>query len=634
MSGTLEAALRELTPQQREAVDWQEGSLLVLAGPGSGKTRVLTARIARLLTESPDRAFRILALTFTNLAADEMSGRVNALTPTAERRAVVGTFHSFCMQVLQQHGAHLGVSTNFTIYSQEVDRQSLLLEALRRNGPVDGSPARYLAAIDRLKSRLIPPADAVGHFRDASQGEQVAKVYAAYEAELTRANALDFGSLVSKTFELVTTFPAIAESYRRAYAYWLIDEFQDTTDGQYRLIKALAGNQFKNVFIVADDDQIIYQWNGASFRQIERFRSEFNPELIQLPTNYRCPPAIVQAANKLVAHNVQRTANKKPLESGKVVLRYSPDRHVTVRRFCDDTAEMTGIAAEILALGPDSWGSTVVLARTRKLLEQQQSHLQHVSVPSLVAQRRDDFLSAEFKWLQAILIQAIRPLDRRNVEIFVTAFNTWHQLEVSAEQIFTEAEVSSRGFVDEWAEEVSASRPDLAQFAVAATSLMRDTGSYRKFIDLMLVGFPDGNAGDHDLAEDISAWRELHRSITQTLGRDSSLEQFLQELALRSKEPPIGPGTVALMTIHAAKGKEFDHVYLVGAAEDILPSFQSLKTGAASSQMEEERRNCFVAITRARECLTISFADQYGNWQRRPSRFIDEMGLSVPTSCE
>jgi DNA helicase-2/ATP-dependent DNA helicase PcrA len=163
---------------------------------------------------------------------------------------------------------------------------------------------------------------------------------------------------------------------------------------------------------------------------------------------------------------------------------------------------------------------------------------------------------------------------------------------------------------------------------------MRDTGGYRKFIDSILAGFPDANAGHHDLAEDISAWRELHRSITQTLGRDASLEQFLQELALRSKEPPIGPGTVALMTIHAAKGKEFDHVYLVGAAEDILPSFQSLKTGAASSQMEEERRNCFVAITRARECLTISFADQYGNWQRRPSRFIDEMGLSVPTSCE
>lgn len=634
MTSTLTAALDELTEAQRTAVQWQDGALLVLAGPGSGKTRVLTTRIARVLEESADRAFRVLALTFTNLAADEMSARVMALAPSAERRAVIGTFHSFCMQVLQQHGSHIGIRSDFSIYSLEDDRHGVLAEALRRSGPVEEAPSRYLAVIDKLKARLIPPSEAAKHFRDQSQATKIARVYAAYEQELERSNALDFASLTAKAFQLITSFPGIAALYRRTYTHWLIDEFQDTTDGQYRLIKAMAGDSFRNMFVVADDDQIIYQWNGASFRQLERYRADFQPTLIQLPTNYRCPPAIVAAANRLVSHNTQRTSGKQPLESGKTTLRYPIERHIAVKHFCDDVRESKGIAADVYALGRDLWGRTAVLARNRTVLEHIQTDLAALGAPAVIAQRRDDFRSPQFRWLHSVLRQSIRPLDRMNFETLVNSFNRWFDTRISAEFVAAEAQVSARSFLEEWVQAIDCGSPECRTLVAAAGAVGLEPKTFRVFVDQVLAACNNLADSQSDLSDDAAAWRDLNRSITQAVGRDAPIELFLQELGLRSKEPPVGPGTVSLMTIHGAKGKEFDHVYLVGVSEDILPSFQSLKTGVASAQMEEERRNCFVAITRARECLTISLADRYKGWKKSPSRFLTEMGLDIPEPCE
>ncbi len=303
----LEKALSELTPAQAAATNWGDGPLFVLAGPGSGKTRVLTTRVAKLLAETPDKSFRVMALTFTNKAADEMASRIDAVVPDQQQRATIGTFHSFCMQMLQQHGSHIGINPNFAIYSLESDRADLLKEAIRANR-LDSDDERFLGMIDKLKAGLIQPEDSAKLFKDSVVGQRVELVYRAYETALRSANALDFGSLIAQAYRLISTFPGVALHYRRAYAYWMFDEFQDTTDGQYRLIKALAGDSFRNVFAVADDDQIIYQWNGASYKQIQRFRADFNPTEIQLHTNYRCPPSIVAAANRLVVHNTQRTA--------------------------------------------------------------------------------------------------------------------------------------------------------------------------------------------------------------------------------------------------------------------------------------------------------------------------------------
>jgi DNA helicase-2/ATP-dependent DNA helicase PcrA len=629
----LSDAIAELTEAQAAAVNWVDGPLFVLAGPGSGKTRVLTLRVAKLLAETPEKSFRVLALTFTNKAADEMSSRVEAFIPDQQHRSTIGTFHSFCMQMLQQHGSHLGINPDFAIYSLESDRAELLSEAIRRNG-LSSDDERFLSTIDKLKARLVQPEGCARLFRDAAIGERIEQVYKAYEEALSRANALDFGSLIAQSYRLITSFPGVAVHYRRTYAYWMFDEFQDTTDGQYRLIKALAGDSFRNIFAVADDDQIIYQWNGASYQQIQRFRADFEPAEIQLPTNYRCPPSIVAAANQLVVHNTQRTAAKQPLEAGKTTLLYPDGEHIRLMRFSSDDAEAAGIAAGIAKIDSSKWSEVAVLARTRSLLEKMHTALVGQKVSAVIAQRRDDFRSAQFLWLAAALRLASRPLDRRALDALTGSFNRWFGTDIQSDDVAASTDVSSRSLLAEWAGAIASIDNDQAkQFGVMAADLAEQPSTFRQFVDRFLETLPSETEENvTDIEEDRAAWAGLVRSIGQAIGRHAPLEQFLQELALRSKEPPVGPNMVTLMTIHSAKGKEFDHVYLIGLAEDVLPSFQSLKAGEHSAEMEEERRNCFVAITRAREWLCLSYADTYRGWQKRPSRFLTEMGLQLHTA--
>jgi ATP-dependent DNA helicase UvrD/PcrA len=321
MENELIKAVNELTPIQKHAATWSEGPMLVLAGPGSGKTRVLTTRIGLLLEQTTGR---ILALTYTTKAADEMRSRVRTLSPEGEDRVLVGTFHSFCVNVLRQHGIHIGIRSSFSIYSRDEDRLALLIDTLRSNAREDLIPnaSRYLKAVDTLRGRLMGSASAAKIITGVEAAKTVAYVYDIYEKALHDNGILDFYSMIFETCRLLKMFPAISKQYRGAYQYWLLDEFQDTTPAQYFLIKTLAGRDFKNLFIVADDDQIIYQWNGASYRQIENFSKDYEPTLIQLPTNFRCPPAIVDAANLLVANNTFRAPEKKSLEAGKTETRH------------------------------------------------------------------------------------------------------------------------------------------------------------------------------------------------------------------------------------------------------------------------------------------------------------------------
>ena len=630
----LDIALTKLTDIQREAVAWDSDAMLVLAGPGSGKTQVLTCRIARLLDGGRDKSFRVLALTFTNKAADEMKERVANFVPGLEERANIGTFHSFCGQVLRQHGIHLGIKPDFAIYSQDNDRKAVLEDALKRAG-VDTQAVRYLSLIDRMKTMLIEPKDAESRLTRTTDAHAIVLTYQAYEDELRRLNVLDFNSLIFEAHRLFSNFPAIAVRYRRSYPYWLLDEFQDTNDAQYRLIRAMAGQDFKNVFAVADDDQIIYQWNGASFRQIQRFRADFAPQLIQLPTNYRCPPAIVMAANRLVAYNIQRTEAKKPLVAGKKELKLPEHEHIQLRAYGSDEIEAEEIAKEIAARGKNQWGQTTVLARTRALLERMQKALQVQQVPAVIAQRRDDFLSAEVRWLVACLVETVRPLDRRNMAVLVDAFNRFAEIQVAVGQVLSDAEASGLAYLRVWADAARREVEDgstLLKLIDAASRL--EPASARKIADEILAEFANQGAGsdpDPDLAEDLAAWREISNDVSKHFGRNITLDEFLQQLQLRSKDPSPQPNTVTLMTVHGAKGREFDFVYLIGLAEDILPSFQSRQKGDGSPEMEEERRNCFVGITRAKESLTLSHADTYRGWRKQPSRFLVEMGLVQPT---
>jgi DNA helicase-2/ATP-dependent DNA helicase PcrA len=639
MESALETALAKLTDIQRQAVLWGQGPLLVLAGPGSGKTQVLTCRIGQLLDASREQNFRILALTFTNKAADEMKNRVAAFVPGLEERANIGTFHSFCAQILRQHGVHLGINPDFAIYSADSDRKAVLEDALRaaqtEGKPVSLDDVKYLAIVDRLKSKLIEPSACLQALAGVVDREKVAETYQLYEDELRRLNALDFNSLIFETYRLISTFPAIAARYRKSYPHWLIDEFQDTNSAQYKLVRTLAGSDFRSLFAVADDDQIIYEWNGANFKQIQSFLADYSAQVIQLPTNYRCPAAIVEAANRLVVYNAQRTSSKKPLIAGKTDLKYPPSEHIRLVVFESDEEEAAGIAKEIAERDRSQWGSTAVLGRTKTLLEQMNKALHERAVPSVIAQRRDDFLSAQFRWLVAVLRQFTRPLDRRNLAVLIEAFNRLTGLAIPVQQVITEAETTGRSYISIWLETagrqtLKPSVPELLTHIAAATN---DASLIKTALDAILAEIANeltGPDADADLREDMAAWREISRDISSHLGKNVPLDQFLQELQLRSKEATPKPGTVTLMTIHGAKGREFDFVYVVGLAEDIMPSFQSKKKGNTSPEMEEERRNCFVAITRTKECLVLSRGENYRGWPKEPSRFLVEMGLASP----
>lgn len=641
------AAWEELSPLQKKAAEWEQGALLVLAGPGTGKTRVLTNRIAYILDSSRDQNFRILALTFTNKAADEMRDRVTNLVPRLKDRLFLGTFHSFCANVLRQHGTHLKIKPDFHIYSQDADLQALLNDAVEEMKQmydiISDLDKKALPIIKRLKSQLILPEDSREEFRDSGLGERMSLVYRAYEVELTKRNALDFNSLILRAYQLFTKFSAFAKRYRTVYPYICIDEFQDTNRAQYALICALTQDQHNNVFVVADDDQIIYQWNGASYQRIVEFRNDYSAEVLQLCEIYRCPPEIVELANNLIQHNLLRTPEKKPLEAFRSSTGSNTDTVRLLPAFADFEAEATGVARDIKERHSAHLHSVVVLGRSRRLLKGIEQALQREEVAAVISQRKDEFESTPFVWLHSVLRLANDRQNRDYLEAVCGAFAQLTGMEIDPNDVTIQAKVSNRDYLQYWIKLILANQESLdTQINKVINQTSRFLGEgrdFRAFSKFALNWFNDLNQTHHQAnrdpnlevftryEEERDVWEDLMREITELLGTEITLEAFLQELQMHSKDLPPRPDTVVLMTIHGAKGKEFDHVYLVGLVDDELPSFQSKRKGDKSPEMEEERRNCFVAITRTIKTLTLSYAKRYKGWPKEPSRFLFEMGL-------
>ena len=629
MNSALQEEVDSLSQIQREAAKWGDGPVLVLAGPGAGKTKVLTTRVARLLDESPGKRFKILALTFTTKAAAEMRERVSLLVPgEVEYRTCIATFHAFCTQILRQHGSHVDIQPDFRIYDRDEDRSALLSdalsEAIQAGENFSLSDVRWLSAIDEMKKRLITP-DRVGtRIRDP----HMPQVYSLYETKLHSDNAIDFNGLILETCRLLAQMPAVAARVRELYPYWMIDEFQDTSRGQYLLLHYLSGGVFRNILAVADDDQIIYQWAGASYRQIEKFREEYTPTLIQLAENHRCPPELVGVANRLVAHNTQRTPEKTPT----VPARTAPIGAIAIRSFVTDAEEREVLTMELLSQGSEMWGRTVILGRTRALLEPMLAVLKEGGVKAVLLQRRDHFISPQFVWLQACLDQALRPTDTRVSKILVDAANRIAQLELDPLILKAEAEAAGHSLFEHWGIVASATDSVVAQKLGGLTQRLAQARSNWKEVVRLAIpilleteAIVEGAVGD--AADDHTAWTTCMREIRAESGQEMELSDVVQGLALRSKEPPRDQHSVALLTIHTAKGLEFDFVYVIGLAEGEMPSWQSLKKGDTSAEMEEERRNCFVAITRTREGLTLSRAGRYRGYAKLPSRFLREMSL-------
>ena len=627
----MDPLLSSLTDIQREAAGWDDGALMLLAGPGSGKTRVLTARIARLFRTDPTGKWRILALTFTTRAADEMRHRVEQLVPDCVERMFAGTFHSFACEVLRQSGSHVGVKTDFKIYSNPQDRILLLSEALSGANIDLGEPLeKAFPVLDGLRDRLAGPDDCLRYFSDEDRGLRFAAAYAAYMDHLQRENALDFPAIIYMAYRLFTEFPAIAGRYRRTYRFASLDEFQDTNQAQYSLIRAFTGDEYKNLFVVADDDQVIYQWNGASPQRLQQFAADYDPAVLQMPTNFRCPKEVVVMANGLVAHNLLRTPGKRPLEAAKE--HPLQIERVRVLEFDTDDSEAAGVAADLAARHQNDLSDVAVIARTKSLLTKVQGELASLGIPAQIAQRRDSFASVPFQWLHSSLQVANRRSDVREFATFVESGNALLGIALDAQELVATALSGHGDFVRVWAAEASPDDPS----AKKAVDLLRveliERNDFRKYVRALTELFvnPEWALAETQPSfdEDVRAWKDLFSEIAGQVGRHAPLDTFLQELDLRSKEPPIKPGVVPLLTIHGSKGNEFPHVYLAGLAEDILPSFQSKKVGDRSPQMEEERRNCFVAITRCMDTLTLSRASNYNGWAKAPSRFLAEMGVA------
>lgn len=627
--------LKNLNANQLAAAQWDAGPLLVLAGPGSGKTATLTARVARLVEQSPQEPFRILCLTFTRKAAAEMRNRLLKIVPTAKDRVLLTTFHSFATDILRQHGSYFGLNPDFEIL-EEVERVQIIKSILEEKAHEITrfvSAEKALTAIEFLLRNVTSDEKVPTLLKDAEAGQQLQTLFVRYKELLKQQNCLDYGSILYFCEELLRERPRISKQLRAVYRYICIDEFQDTNAAQYYILRAIAPDKNANVFIVGDDDQVIYQWNGANPSRVRQLGRHYDLTTIQLPENYRCPPEVVALANALIVHNIERSQDKKPLLSMKIKSGTDP---IELLSFGDDQQEATGIAEKVVMRlqGGAHPSDIVILARATKLLDRVQRALTTLSIPSHVQRRKSQFESAPFRFVVAALKLALVRSDDDLAATVTKALSDCIEQDSNGEDLASFSAALNGDQLEALGALVAASTAVPREIYKAVALLTQ--GQYAEFIRMSLSYFDSVEKSDQESGgeqyTEYATERAVWQSILREIGSENdayslSLGQFLQELALANKTPEAPSNAVRCLTIHSSKGMEFQHVFLVGMAEDQLPSFQSKKAGDDSREMQEERRNCFVAITRTVETLTLSYGEKYNGWRKDPSRFLFEMDL-------
>ena len=619
-----------LNEMQRRAAEWQDGPLLLLAGPGSGKTLVLTMRVARLLDAYEDVA--VLALTFTNKAAVQMRERVDRLLGHYGDRAQLCTFHAFATDFLRQHGSHLGIPPDFSLLTQDEDRVALL-EEVAAEVANEGHllPADYmnlLTLLDRLFAVSYDGGAEVPFL--ARTPAWVPRMFEGYCNRLLVDNRLDYGALLHFARRLLAEHPSVTRVVRSAWSHVCVDEFQDTNKAQYDLLRMIVAADNPNLFVVADDDQIIYQWNGASPERMKELRRDYKMGILQLPENFRCPKQVIDRANRLIKYNRHRIARKEPLTTNRP---RSMDRDV-IRVGTYDTVrnEAEAVASDIQCrqLNP---ADCVVLARTRKLLDAAATALTKGGLVAHVTQRKADFDTPLVRVMFHALRLANARHDRDVLRRLCVAWNalTDHTLELG--EVTASAALVGGDFLRSWIVAVTLKAAgDHACLAKRLRCSLLDRLEFPGVVDWFLA---DGaaafqNPNDQALANELATWRELHAERIGERGEgELTLNGYLQRMDLVPKSLLPSPDAVRCMTVHGAKGLEFKHVYLIGMAQEIFPSFQALRKGPSSRELEEERRNCFVAITRVRKTLTLMRSRQYYGYEKAPSQFLEEMGVGT-----
>jgi DNA helicase II / ATP-dependent DNA helicase PcrA len=629
-----ETYLADLNPAQREAVLHTEGPLLVVAGAGSGKTRVLTHRVAHLIAAVGVQPNEILAITFTNKAAGEMRSRLEDLLPDVARRIWILTFHAACGRILRREAPRLGYKTNFTIYDQ-ADQVRLVKQCLEE---LERDPKRFPAKgihehISAAKNQLIGPAEYRNRV-DSFYDQTVAEVYDLYQRRLFAANAVDFDDLLMLTVDVLERFPEAKERWQKAFRYVLVDEYQDTNHAQYRLLQLLA-EKHRNVCVVGDPDQSIYAFRGADIRNILEFERDFGETTtIPLEQNYRSTNTILRAANAVISHNRER----KPKNLWSDLGDGDPVRVLEVE---DEHAEARFVASELAALVDQGVnGSEIaVFYRTNAQSRVLEDILVRQEIPYQVIGGPRFYERAEVKdliaYLQvidnpfdAVSLQRIANRPRRGIGDASLArlqsyadghgLSLWEALEFPEEAGLGPAQARSVNALRTLIQSLQAGALELAVDELVERTL--DRSGYRAALEAERTIEAQGRI--ENLQELVGVAQEYEASASEP-----NLSTFLQEISLFSDQDALRDqqSLVTLMTLHNAKGLEFRAVFMIGMEEGVFPHSRSLE----ENSLEEERRLAYVGMTRAKEWLTLTHASARALYGSRnynlPSRFLDEL---------
>ena len=632
----------KLNEPQREAVYHTDGPLLILAGAGSGKTRVLTHRIAYLIGERGVNAWNILAITFTNKAAEEMRQRVDNLVGFGAESVWVSTFHSACVRILRRFIDRLGYENHFTIY--DTDDQKTLIKEVCRKVDVDTKVFKersLLSAISSAKNEMILPDEfelnAGGDFAKM----KIAKVYREYEAQMKANNALDFDDLLVKTVQLLQTQPDVLESYQERFRYIMVDEYQDTNTVQFQLVSLLAG-KYKNLCVVGDDDQSIYKFRGANIRNILDFEHEFpDAKVIKLEQNYRSTGNILNAANSVIANNRGRKEKSLWTENGEGEL-------IRLRQFdtAFDEADFIGEDIKSAVRQGGSYNDSAVLYRTNAQSRLLEEKFIAMNIPYKIVGGVNFYARREIKDLLAYLKTIDNGCDdvavRRiiNVPKRGIGLTTINRIQESATERgigFYEA-LLAPGLIAG----VGRSATKLDSFAALIeyfktlaeemniTDLLQEVIEKTGYIESLENEDKEEAKTRKENIDELISKAATYEESCQDKEEKATLSGFLEEVALVADIDSLDEDQeyVVLMTLHSAKGLEFPRVYLAGMEDGLFPGYMSINAGDRE-ELEEERRLCYVGITRAEQELTLTSARRrmvHGETQYNPmSRFVKEI---------
>ena len=626
--------LTKLNDEQRLAVETVDGPLLVLAGAGTGKTRVLTTRFAHILLTGRAAPGQVLAVTFTNKAAREMRERVGALLGRPAEGLWLGTFHALCARMLRRHAELVGLASNFSIL--DTDDQMRLLKQVMETFRLDTKrwpPQMLMGALQRFKDRGLPPARVSAADAGDLAGGRMQEIYAAYQARLVSLNAADFGDLMLHMTEILRNHPDVLAQYHRFFHYILVDEYQDTNLVQYLWLRLLA-QKSKNICCVGDDDQSIYSWRGAEVENILRFGKDFpGAKIVRLERNYRSTAPILAAAAALIANNEGRLG--KTLRSG---LSDAAGEKVSVVSLWDSVEEARMVGERVEALRRDGarLSEMAILVRAGFQTRSFEERMLTLAIPYRVVGGLRFYERAEIRDAIAYLRVLRQPSDDLAFERIVN---------VPRRGV---GETALRGM------HAAARAQQISLYAAAAQLAEAGAlkGKVRDGIKALLAGFDRWRAGlegdGHvltaatllDESGYVEMWKadktleapgrlENLKELLQAMGDFETLSGFLDHVSLvMENEEQAEVDRISLMTMHAAKGLEFDTVFLPGWEEGLFPSQRSMDENG-NKGLEEERRLAYVGLTRARKRAVVSFAANrqiYGNWQNSiPSRFVEEL---------